>query len=108
MVKQAGVVDLHFHDLRHTFATRLQDQKVPYEIRQILLGHRMKGTTFDYSHGGKKLLRNAVKAVMQVPLVAPFARLAFQGATSKLMMDMVPRDRIELSTPAFSGLCSAN
>jgi len=24
------------------------------------------------------------------------------------MRNVVPRDRIELSTPAFSGLCSAN
>ncbi|BFU93489.1 MAG: hypothetical protein NTNFB02_02110 [Nitrospira sp.] len=60
MLALAEITDLRFHDLRHTFATWLQDLDVPYEIRQILLGHRVKGTTFDYSHGGKSAMRRAV------------------------------------------------
>jgi integrase len=50
--KRAGVQDLHFHDLRHTFATRLQRLGVDYEVRQALLGHKMPGMTAAYSHGG--------------------------------------------------------
>jgi integrase len=34
----AKVQDLHVHDLRHTFATRLQGLGVDYEVRQALLG----------------------------------------------------------------------
>ncbi len=108
MLKQVGIQDLHFHDLRHTFATWLQDRGVPYEIRQILLGHRLKGTTFEYSHGGKKYLREAVKTLDSVPLVAPLIDILPQGEWRKSLKSLVPRDRIELSTPAFSGLCSAN
>jgi integrase len=58
----AKVVDLHFHDLRHTFATWLQNLGVPFEVRAALLGHRLRGVVNDqlggdamtaaYSHGG--------------------------------------------------------
>jgi len=107
MLKSADVTDLHFHDLRHTFATWLQDLDVPYEIRQILLGHRVKGTTFDYSHGGKSALRRAVSLLEGATCGTKTARLIKDGLANSLE-NMVPRDRIELSTPAFSGLCSAN
>jgi integrase len=59
----AKIQDLHFHDLRHTFATRLQGVGVDYEVRQALLGHRMPGMTATYSHGGPawdQKLRDAV------------------------------------------------
>ena len=59
----AKIQDLHFHDLRHTFATRLQGLGVDYEVRQALLGHRMPGMTANYSHGGPpwgQKLREAV------------------------------------------------
>ncbi len=59
---EAKVVDLHFHDLRHTFATWLQNLGVPFEVRAALLGHRLRGVVNDqlggdamtaaYSHGG--------------------------------------------------------
>jgi len=48
----AKIQDLHFHDLRHTFATRLQGLGVDYEAQQVLLEHRMPGMTANYSHGG--------------------------------------------------------
>jgi len=59
----AKIQDLHFHDLRHTFTTRLQGLGVDYEVRQALLGHRMPGMTATYSHGGHawdQKLRGAV------------------------------------------------
>lgn len=48
----AKIQDLHFHDLRHTFTTRLQGLGVDYEVRQALLGPRMPGMTATYSHSG--------------------------------------------------------
>jgi integrase len=54
-MKRAKIVDLHFHDLRHTFATRLQRVGVDYEVRQALLGHKMPDITADYSHGGREV-----------------------------------------------------
>jgi integrase len=64
----AKIQDLHFHDLRHTFATRLQGLGVDYEVRQALLGHRMPGLTASYSHGGpawEQKLREAVTRLDQ-------------------------------------------
>ena len=70
---EAKVADLHFHDLRHTFATWLQNLGVPLEVRAALLGHRLRGLGNDqlggesmtaaYSHGGygwDQQLREAV------------------------------------------------
>ena len=51
--QRGGIEDLHIHDLRHTFGTWLQNVGTEYEVRQVLLGHRMPGTTERYSHGGK-------------------------------------------------------
>jgi integrase len=72
--REAKVTELHFHDLRHTFATWLQNLGVPLEVRATLLGHRLRGsgtdqvgggeiTTSQYSHGGygwNQQLRHAV------------------------------------------------
>jgi integrase len=71
--REAKVNDLHFHDLRHTFATWLQNLGVPLEVRATLLGHRLQGSGTDqlggevmtsrYSHGGygwNQQLRHAV------------------------------------------------
>jgi len=62
LASDAKVTDLHFHDLRHTFATWLQNLGVPLEVRATLLGHRLRGSgtdqlggevmTSQYSHGG--------------------------------------------------------
>ncbi len=64
--RRVGIHDLHFHDLRHTFATRLQGLGIDYEVRQALLGHRMPGMTAHYSHGGPewdRKLRSAVETL---------------------------------------------
>ena len=70
LCKRGKVQDLHFHDLRHTFATRLQNLGVPLEVRSALLGHRLRSDslgnetmTMRYSHGGhgwNQQLRRAV------------------------------------------------
>ncbi|GJL53936.1 MAG: hypothetical protein NPIRA02_10680 [Nitrospirales bacterium] len=62
--QRAGIEDLHFHDLRHTFATRLQNAGVDYEVRQHLLGHAIKGETGNYSHGGEGW-NNKLRAAVQ-------------------------------------------
>ena len=70
---EAKVQGLHFNDLRHSFATWLQNLGVPLEMRAALLGHRLRSTGSDvlggeamtsrYSHGGfgwNQQLREAV------------------------------------------------
>jgi integrase len=79
---RAKVQDLHFHDLRHTFTTGLQNLGVPLEVRAALLGHTIRGMgtdalggvamTSQYSHGGygwNQQLREAVTRLEQGFLV---------------------------------------
>ncbi|HEX7956327.1 MAG TPA: tyrosine-type recombinase/integrase [Pyrinomonadaceae bacterium] len=71
-VKEAGIDDFHFHDLRHTFATRLRAANVhEYDIAD-LLGHsttpgetRNTKVTRGYAHGVPKRLRDAVDSLEQ-------------------------------------------
>lgn len=69
-VKEAGIGDFRFHDLRHTFATRLRAANVhEYDIAD-LLGHSVprgetRGThvTRGYAHGVPQRLRDAVNSL---------------------------------------------
>jgi integrase len=48
-VRSAGVRDVRFHDLRHTFGTRMAAQGVPMRTLQEMLGHRDFKTTLIYA-----------------------------------------------------------
>lgn len=48
--KKAGVEDFHWHDLRHTFASRLVMNGVDIRTVQELLGHKSIVMTMKYSH----------------------------------------------------------
>jgi integrase len=69
-VEAARLSDFHFHDLRHTFATRLRAANVhAYDIAD-LLGHSVpegetRGTrvTRGYAHGVPQRLRDAVNSL---------------------------------------------
>jgi integrase len=49
-VRRAGIEDFHFHDLRHTFASRLVMAGRPIRTVQVLLGHKNVKTTERYAH----------------------------------------------------------
>jgi integrase len=60
VTKKAKIADFHFHDLRHTFATRLaQAGKDLYKV-QKLLGHKTAAMTQRYAHHYPESLRDAV------------------------------------------------
>jgi integrase len=62
-VAKAGIEDFHFHDLRHTFATRLiQNGADPYSV-QLLLGHKSFAMTRRYAHHNIESLRRALGAL---------------------------------------------
>jgi integrase len=50
LTKRAGVVNFHFHDLRHTTATRLLRETGNLKIVQQALNHRDIATTARYAH----------------------------------------------------------
>jgi integrase len=57
---KAGINDLRFHDLRHTFGSRLVNQDVPLYTVKELLGHKTLKMTERYSHLEPGHLRDAV------------------------------------------------
>ncbi|RJO66399.1 MAG: site-specific integrase [Myxococcales bacterium] len=49
-VRAAGIENFHWHDLRHTFASRLVMAGVDLRTAQVLLGHRSIVQTMKYAH----------------------------------------------------------
>lgn len=61
--KRAGLTNLRFHDLRHTFASQLvMAGKSEFAVQQ-LLGHRTLAMTRRYSHLSPGVLREAVNVM---------------------------------------------
>ena len=60
-LKAAQIEDLHFHDLRHTFATRLVQAGVDLYKVQRLLGHKSPSMTQRYAHHYPESLRDGVE-----------------------------------------------
>ena len=62
MTKGLGLEGIHFHTLRHTFATRLIEQGVDIKTVSALLGHSSTKTTLDfYVHSLLQRQREAVE-----------------------------------------------
>ena len=65
-LEKAGITDFHFHDLRHTFATRLvQAGQDLYKV-QKLLGHKSIVMTQRYAHHYPESLRSSVEVLDRV------------------------------------------
>jgi integrase len=65
-LKKAKIEDLHFHDLRHTFATRIVQVGVDLYKVQRLLGHKSPQMTQRYAHHYPESLRDGVDALERV------------------------------------------
>lgn len=66
-VRQVEIKDFHWHDLRHTFATRLREKGVPLEDIADLLGHKGLGMTRRYAHTNLARLHQAVSRLARKP-----------------------------------------
>ena len=64
---KAQIDGFHFHDLRHTFATRLVQAGVDLYKVQRLLGHKSPIMTQRYAHHYPESLRGGVEILDQVP-----------------------------------------
>jgi site-specific recombinase XerD len=70
-IAKAGIANFHWHDLRHTFASRLTMAGVGLRATQDALGHKSVAMTVRYSHLAPDFLLNVVeKLVPQSPVVA--------------------------------------
>ena len=63
----AGVTDLRWHDLRHTFGTQLAEAGCSDATIAELMGHTDPKTTRRYTHGTERAKREAVEAVRLRP-----------------------------------------
>jgi integrase len=61
--KRAGLRDIGWHVLRHTFASHLVMRGVALKIVQELLGHSAIETTMIYAHLMPEIVRDAVRAL---------------------------------------------
>jgi len=66
--KEAGISGFRFHDLRHTFATRLRAKGVHEMDIMTLLGHTTLQMTSRYTHAMPQNLRTAVDSLNKGPL----------------------------------------
>jgi integrase len=65
---RAGILDLHFHDLRHTSLSWLLEAGVDYAVVQRLAGHKILGMTESYLHLWESRLREAVTILERVTI----------------------------------------
>ena len=59
-LRKAHIIDFHFHDLRHTFSSRLVMSGVDLATIQKLLGHKTINMTLRYAHLSNIHLKDAV------------------------------------------------
>lgn len=64
LAKKAGIKNIRFHDLRHTFATICLENNINPKVVSELLGHASTGITMDlYSHVSPTMQRDAVTKI---------------------------------------------
>jgi len=62
-VKDAGLKDFTFHDLRHSFASNLVSNNVSIITIKELLGHKSVKMTLRYAHPSESQLKKAVEKI---------------------------------------------
>jgi site-specific recombinase XerD len=66
-VREAKIADFRWHDLRHTFASRLTMAGVSMRTLAELLGHKTLAMVMRYAHLAPAHLRDAVERIAGTP-----------------------------------------
>lgn len=70
-LRRAGIAGVRFHDLRHTFASRLVLRGADIETIRSLLGHSSLSVTQKYVHSGRDDARQAVESLPVLSHLGP-------------------------------------
>jgi integrase len=89
-LKRAGITNLHFHDLRHTFATRYMMAGGNLFSLQTLLGHKTAAMVQRYAHLDEKHLQAEVE------------RLVVRKAKSGEQLDAEMSEMVVIQPPTLS------
>ncbi len=76
-MKEAKITDFHWHDLRHTFISRLVMAGVSLSIVQKLAGHSDPKMTSRYAHFAPRTAQEAVE-MLDIPAIDPEAEAAIE------------------------------
>ena len=71
LVRAAGIKDFRWHDLRHTYASRLRQCGVPLGHIAELMGHKGLSMTRRYAHLSIENLHEAVSRISTDTAIAP-------------------------------------
>jgi integrase len=66
-LRQGGITNFRFHDLRHTFASYVQMGLGDLRATQVLLGHADPRMTHRHAHLSDERLRETVRALNTLP-----------------------------------------
>src|SRR5438552_7892363 len=108
--KRAGLIDLHFHDLRHTFASQFVMSGGDLYILKEILGHKSITMTQRYAHLSPTY---KIKAIVRMNTL--WAGVKPQASTSEMLPDdssvtaasqATYRDRSQPLTPATDAALS--
>jgi len=109
-VKAAGLAPFRFHDLRHTFASRLAMQGANDRTLMALGGWKSPTMLSRYAHLSPTHLWKAVEGLTQVRTVTKTVteETATDEETQKLLKEMVSRLGLEPRALALKGRCSTD
>lgn len=62
-LEKANIENFRFHDLRHTFATRLIEKNIDIVVAKELMGHADISTTMIYVHSDADRKKNAINVI---------------------------------------------
>ncbi len=109
-VKAAGLTPFRFHDLRHTFASRLAMQGANDRTLMVLGGWKSPAMLSRYAHLSPTHLWKAVEGLTQAGTVTKTVteETTTDDDTQKLLKDLVSRLGLEPRALALKGRCSTD